>query len=109
MSAFASLELTRVLFIAALVLVLMGAVAVLGSANAMKRVAGMVVAQIGALIALAALGSPEALLGAGALVVFAQTALGAALVVRLQEGYGETEIHGLDAADEASEPLEPAA
>lgn len=109
MSAIVGLELTRALFIAALVLVSMGAVAVLGSANALKRVAGMVVAQIGALIALAALGAPQALLSVGALVAFAQTALGVALVVRLQEGYGEVEMHGIDAADAASEPTEPAA
>lgn len=107
MSALDGMALTRALFIAAAVLAIMGAVAALGSANALKRVAGIIVAQIGALIALASLGAPTLLLGAGALVCFAQVALGAALIVRLQEGYGETEMRGVDVADAASEPAEP--
>ena len=91
--------LTRVLFAAALALLMCGAVAAWVSPNAIKRIAGLVVAMVGAVLALAALGAPSVLLIAGLAAVFAQAALGAAIIVRVQEDYGAVEAPETDQAD----------
>jgi len=93
------LLLTRALFAAALVLLLIGAVAGWAAPNAIKRLAGVALAMLGAILGLAALGAPNALLIAAAAVAFAQLALGAAVVVRLQEDYGAIEAPETDQAD----------
>lgn len=93
------LLLTRALFAAALVLLLIGAVAGWAAPNAIKRLAGVALAMLGGILGLAALGAPNALLIAGAAVVFAHLALGAAVVVRLQEDYGAIEAPETDQAD----------
>lgn len=94
----------RALLGAAMVLSVAGGAAALLSPNLMKRLAAIAVAQIGAMIALATLGAPsQALVAAGA-IAFAQIAVGAAILVRLQESYGDTEASEIDAADAADEP-----
>lgn len=74
------------------------------NANAMKRVAGVFVAQIGAIIAIAVLGAPSQLFICGVAVAFGQLTIGAALLVRLQEAYGAQEIPAIDMADAGDEP-----
>ena len=103
------LTLERSLVAASIVPVLIGAATAWRSANATKRLAGLLIASLGALLALAALRAPEAALIAGVAATFAQLLIGAALLVRLQEAYGGVEAADIDAADEASEPPEPAA
>ena len=103
------LYIERALFAAAVVLLLIGAATAWRSAHAAKRLAGLLIAEIGALLALAALHAPEAALIAGVAAAFAQLALGASILVRLQEAYGGVESPDIDAADEDSEPAEPAA
>lgn len=93
----------------AVALLLVGVVTAWTSTNVAKRVGGVVVALTAALIALAVLGAPPALLIAGAGLGFAQLVVGAALLVRLQEGYGGLEAPEFDAADADSEPAEPSA
>lgn len=93
----------------ALALTLSAALAAHSSTNATKRVGAVLVALIGAMLAAAALGAPAALLIGGGALGFAYCAVGVALIVRLQEGYGGVEIPEIDAADEQSEPREPEA
>lgn len=93
----------------AFALLMAGAAAAWRSANIGRRLAGIVCAQIGAILALAILGAPPtATIGAVA-ICFAYTALGVAMIVRLQEGYASTEANEVDSADERSEPAEPGA
>jgi hypothetical protein len=100
------LPIERALLTAAILLVVTGATAAWSSDNAMKRLAGLVIAGLGSMIALAVLGAPEAALIAGAAAVFAQLAVGAALLVRLQEGYGSIETPDVDLADAQGEAPE---
>jgi len=96
-------------FAVALVIALAGAFAALTSANVVKRVTAVLVALIGAMLALAALGAPASALIVGGALVFAYGAVGVALIVRLQEAYGGVEIGDIDSADAQSEPREPEA
>jgi len=91
----------------ALVMLLSGAVAAWASANVAKRIVGLLIAHLGAVLALAALGLPDAVLIAGTGVALAHLIIGAALLVRLQEAYGGVEAREFDAADEQTEPTEP--
>lgn len=91
---------------AAIMLLATGVVSAWTSGNAAKRVVGVAIAMLGALVAAAALAAPVSVLIVGAGVLFAQIALGVALVVRLQEAYGVVEIPEIDAADAESEPRE---
>jgi len=100
------LILTRALLAGAVVLLMVGVVAAWSSDHATKRVIGIVVALLGALVGLAALSAPSALLIAGVAVLFGHVAVGVALVVRLQEAYGGVEAPAIDAADAQSEPVE---
>ena len=98
----------RALLGASILLSIAGGAAALIAPNLIKRLAGIAVAQTGAMIALAALGAPsQALVAAGA-IAFAQIAGGVAILVRLQESYGDTEAGEFDAADAADEPSEAA-
>jgi hypothetical protein len=90
----------------AVVLLMIGAVTAWAGANAAKRLAGVVVALIGAVLGLGALGAPPALLIAGGALGFAHLALGLALLVRLQESYGGVESTEIDAADRAADAAE---
>lgn len=83
----------------AIALVVIGALAALLLANAIKRVAGLLIAGFGATLALAALGAPDSALVASVAVIFAQTLVGVAIVVRLQESYASIEAPDADAAD----------
>jgi hypothetical protein len=103
-----ALLLERILAGGAMALLIAGAAAALLSPNAIKRLAGLTIAGLGALAALAALSAPDVALIAGVAVLFAQLAIGVAIVVRLQESYGAIETPELDAADAQSEPRDVA-
>ena len=103
----AELLAERLQLAAAAALLMIGAVTALSSNNVAKRLAGLLIALIGAVLGLAALGAPGAALIAGLAAVFAQILVGVALLVRLQEAYGVTELAEIDAADAESEPAEP--
>jgi hypothetical protein len=85
-----------------------GSFAAWASANAAKRLAAIAVALIGALLAAAALNAPAALLVTGAAAGFAYLAVGAAVVVRLQESYGGIETPQIDAEDAREDSAGPA-
>lgn len=82
-----------------LLLALAGAVVAWTSANAVRRVAGGVLAFMGALAVLATLEAPAAALTAALAVAAAFLLVGAALTVRLQEAYASTDAGEVDAAD----------
>lgn len=90
----------------AVALLILGAITAWTSANVVKRLVGLVLAQLGALISLAALHAPDGALLAAIALAAAQLIVGAALVVRLQEAYGGLEVPDFDAADDQSEPEE---
>jgi hypothetical protein len=98
-----------VVLIGAFTLLLMGAVAAWTAPNAMKRVAGVIIALVAATIAMAALQAPPSWLIAGAAVALGYCVVGTTVVVRLQEAYGAAEASAIDAADDEREPPEPGA
>ncbi len=87
-------------------LAMIGAVAAWAGANALKRIAGLMIAFIGALLALAAVGAPAPLLAGGVALMFGYLGLGLSLLVRLQESYGGVETTEIDAADRKAEAAE---
>jgi len=91
----------------AVALVVGGAVAALTAANAMKKIAALMLAFVGAALSLALLGAPGGAILAVVAIAFAHTAIGVSIAVRLQEAYGGVETGELDAADEEDEPREP--
>jgi uncharacterized membrane protein AbrB (regulator of aidB expression) len=91
----------------AIALVTAGAVTAFVSSNALKKVAAVLTALVGATLAAALLGAQSSLLIAVAAIAFAYCVVGIAVVVRLQEAYGSIESSDLDAADEQDEPREP--
>ncbi len=102
----ADVLLLRAELAVALVLLLSGAVAAWASGNVVKRIVGLLLAHVGAVLALAALGLPDVVLMLGVGVALAHLLIGAALLVRLQEAYGGVEAREFDAADEQTEPTE---
>ncbi len=105
----AALIANGLLMAAALVLVFGGAAQALAGANLVKRIGGALVALVGAMIGLAALGAGAVALTAAVAIAFAYCAAGAAVLVRLQESHGAIETAAIDSADQADEPLEPRA
>lgn len=89
-------------------MLMLGAVMAMSSANAVKRVGGVVIAQIAALLAAGVLVGGDIVL-VGAAMLAGTLTIGCALIVRLQERYGGVDMGELDAADTESEPREPGA
>lgn len=108
MLALDALPIERLALAAALALTIGAAVAAWTASGALKRLACLVLAQIGAVLAAAALGAAQAAAIAGIAVAFAQLAVGAALVVRLQEDYGGVDVAQIDSADAADDVPEQA-
>jgi hypothetical protein len=94
--------LERLLAGGAIMLVIAGSAAALIAVNAVKRIAGITIAGLGVLVSLG-LWAPQAV-SVGVAIMFAQLAVGVALVVRMQESYGSIEVRDVDAADAADEP-----
>ncbi|MES1156200.1 MAG: hypothetical protein ABUL73_00350 [Alphaproteobacteria bacterium] len=95
--------LERLAFAAVVALLTIGAIVAWTAANMVKRLAGVIVAELAALVGAAVLGvGNEAI--AGAALVLASTMIGAAIIVRLQESYGGVEAVEIDRADAADEP-----
>lgn len=99
----------RLQFAASVALLMIGAVTAWTSTNVVKRLAGLMIALIGAVLAMAVLGAPGIALIAGVTAALASLLIGLALLVRLQESYGGVETPEFDIADEQSEPIEPGA
>jgi hypothetical protein len=100
----ASFAILPVQFAAVVALLLIGMVTAASSANAAKRVAGVALALIAALLGLAVLGAPAAALTVAASYLFALLLIGAAIIVRLQEAYSSIEVGDIDRADRDGEP-----
>ena len=99
----------RFAFAGALALLAIGIVMAMTSANVVKRLGGALIALLASLVAAASLGAPAALLGVGSAVALATLALGAAIVVRLQESYGAIEVRDLNEADIETDHARPEA
>lgn len=99
--------LPRAAFAVAITLVLLGALAAWAASNAITRLAGVAIALLGAVCALAALGAPPSAQIAATAAALVYTLVGAAIVVLVQESYGSIETAALDAADAAAESSEP--
>lgn len=80
-------------------LIVAAAAGALSAPNLIKRLACIVLAQVGAVLAASTLGAGSGVVVAAIAVAFVQTAVGAALIVRLQESYGGVETPEIDAAD----------
>lgn len=99
----------RLLLALAVAMLMLGVVTAWASGNVIKRLIGVAVAMLGAIVALGALAAPQSFVIVAAAAVFAQLVLGAALIVRLQEDYGGVEAIEHDIADDDGEPAEPKA
>lgn len=95
--------LLRAMVAAAVMVMVLGMLALLTSANAGKRLAGAATAMLGAVLALAALRAPSIFISAAAAVALVYAALGALVLIRLQESYGDTELPAVDAVDDDTE------
>ncbi len=90
----------------AVALMMAGSVTAWAASAAAKRVAGVLIVLIAAMVALAAFGAPAGAYMTAVAIAFGYCALGAALTVRLQEAYASTEAREIDAADDRDEPPE---
>ena len=104
-----TLLVLRLALAASIVLLACGVALAWTSASFAKRVMGVMIALTGAIVALAALNAPQAMMIAGVAVLLAYAAIGAGVLVRLQEAYGAAEIAEIDSADADAEPAEPTA
>lgn len=97
-------DLTPFLLAASVLLVVAGALAAWASANVAKRVAGVVIALMGATCALAVLTAPSGVMAAAVASAFGYCAVGVAVLARLQEAYGSVEAPEIDRIDQQDEP-----
>ncbi len=95
--------LAKVAIAASVALVVLSVVTLLTASNAGKRLAGAATAMLAAALAVAALRAPQIFVSAAVAVALAYAALGALILVRLQEAYGDTELPAIDAADDDAE------
>lgn len=87
------------LYSGAAFLLLLGAVTALAATHNLRRVGGVVIAHLGALIALAASGAADTALIAAAAAAFCMLGLGVVLAARLYESHGASQSQAIDAAD----------
>jgi hypothetical protein len=88
-----------------LAVLMLGAVVALTSANLVKRVAGVLIAHVGAVLAASVLAGGTLLI-VGVAAMGATLMIGVALIVRLQERYSGVEAAEQDVADADAEPRE---
>ena len=93
---------------AAIVLFACGGALAWTSVSFSKRLAGVIIGFLGAIVALASLAAPQGAMIAGVATLLGYAVVGVAVLVRLQEAYGATEIAEIDCADADAEPNEPA-
>ncbi|MBI3440127.1 MAG: hypothetical protein HY054_16000 [Proteobacteria bacterium] len=91
----------------ALLLLSIAAASALTAQNLGRRVIGLFVVLVGAILAAAALRADGGMIIMGAVVATSYAAIGVALLVRSQETYQSVEADDLDAADLRDEPVEP--
>lgn len=95
--------LAKVAIAASMALVVLSVVTLLTASNAGKRLAGAATVMLAAALAVAALRAPQIFVSAAVAVALAYAALGALILVRLQEAYGDTELPAIDAVDDDAE------
>ncbi len=95
--------LAKVAIAASMALVVLSVVTLLTASNAGKRLAGAAVVMLGAALAVSALRAPQIFVSAAVAVALAYAALGALILIRLQEAYGDTELPAIDAVDDDAE------
>ncbi|MGE3142346.1 MAG: hypothetical protein AB7L65_03415 [Hyphomonadaceae bacterium] len=76
------------------------------SANVIKRLAALFLAQIGAGLAALALGGPAQIALAALAAALASLTIGAAIAVRMQEAYRSIDSDDIDEADHRAEPAD---
>ncbi len=90
----------------ALALIAGGAVTAFAAGNAIKKLAGVLVALVGAALVLGVVGAPSVAIVAAVAIALGYATIGVSLAVRAQEVYGVIEEHDLDAADAQQESPE---
>ncbi len=98
-----ALVLERALFAGAVVLMLAGALSAWSAQNTARKLAGLLVAMLGAVMAVVALDAPAWIAVAGAALALAQLVVGAAVAVRLHESYGSSETADADRVEADAE------
>lgn len=93
----------------AILVVTAGLVSIFTSANALKKVAAVLTALVGAGLVLAFMEGPPVALALTGAIMLGYALAGVAIAVRLQEAYGSAEHSKIDSLDEQDEPQEPAA
>ncbi|MGE0596618.1 MAG: hypothetical protein AB7P07_09630 [Hyphomonadaceae bacterium] len=93
---------------AALLLVFGGGALAWASFIALKRVLGLLLVFLGAVLGLALLGAPSGVLMASVAVALVNLSFGFALCVRLQEVYGGGDLDQIDSADANADDAEGA-
>jgi len=98
--------LLRLGLAASIVLFTSGAALAWTSGSFGKRVAGVVIGFVGAIVGLSTLAVPQAALVAGVAALLVYAVAGVAVLIRLQEEYGATDVADIDQADANAEPRE---
>jgi hypothetical protein len=91
----------------ALALLMAGVATAWRTANAARRLGGILCAHIAAMLTLGVLGAPTIAAVTAVAIAFGYCAIGVAVTIRLQESYASTEAGEVDSADDQGEPAEP--
>lgn len=101
-----ALALSGAVLAAALSLIFGGAALAWTSSLALKRVLGLMIMFLGALLVLGALGAPAGALVLAVVLALATAVLGFALSVRIQEAYGASALDEVARADADTDDAE---
>jgi hypothetical protein len=88
-------------------LLMAGVATAWSAANLMRRMMGVAIALIAAVVAASVLGAPDQVAIAATALAFVYLVAGVSVLVRLQEAYAASDTPDHDAADDAEEPAEP--
>jgi hypothetical protein len=91
----------------AIALLMAGVATAWRTANAARRLGGILCAHVAAMLALGVLGAPPIAAVTAVAIAFGYCAIGVAVTIRLQESYASAEAGEIDAADDQGEPAEP--
>jgi hypothetical protein len=103
------LVLAHLALAAGIVLLTCGVALGWASVSVAKRLIGVIIALLGGIVGLAAIGAPQPMMIAGAATLFAYVTVGVSVLARLQEAYGATDVGDIDRSDAETEPAEPSA